>query len=304
MKQKQIRTIGELLGSAGVIKTAAIAKGAGIPLLHNSACNIGMDADALSTACTNHDTGKVVLATYRSVLATVVMTVRACLMLGRDILKPILGNEYSQAFDVLGLVGSIAIPRTSTELLFVLGKFKAYFTVHPEQEDESRNITAAQFQLLYDQLVAAEANVNLQNDVVDALADVRDQAAETMRERIRSLMAELTSCLTPLDSRWLSFGFSKPGATETPGIVEGLIAVLIGPGTSALKWKASARAEYYRVWIRVIGLNAEPVAVGSPADIDFNLENLPANATVEISVSAVNNGGETALSEPVTIVTH
>ncbi|MDB6024436.1 MAG: hypothetical protein JWM68_659, partial [Verrucomicrobiales bacterium] len=46
------------------------------------------------------------------------------------------------------------------------------------------------------------------------------------------------------------------------------------------------------------------VAVGSPADLDFTLENLPAASTVEIYISAVNNGGESQLSEKVTIVTH
>src|SRR4051812_39248849 len=107
MKQKEIRTIGDLIGSAGTIKAAALAKGAGIPLLHNTAVNIGTDADALTTACSNHDASKLVLASYRSVLATVIMTVRAFLMLGRDILKPVFGNEYSQAYDALGLVNSI-----------------------------------------------------------------------------------------------------------------------------------------------------------------------------------------------------
>ncbi|MDB6026989.1 MAG: hypothetical protein JWM68_3212, partial [Verrucomicrobiales bacterium] len=58
------------------------------------------------------------------------------------------------------------------------------------------------------------------------------------------------------------------------------------------------------VWKRVIGLDAEPVAVGSPADLDFTLENLPAASTVEISISAVNNGGESQLSEKITITTH
>ncbi len=304
MKQKEIKTIPTLLGSAGTIKAAAIAKGAGIPLLHNTAVNIGTDADALTTACTNHDAGKVVLANKRSALAAMIVTVRAFLMLGRDILKPVFGNEYSQAFDVLGLVGSIVIPRTTEELSLVLIKFKAYFTAHPEHEDESRNITAAQCQVLYDQLVAAQFNVNTQNDEVEALLNTRDQAAETMRNRIRGLIGELNNTLSPLDPRWLSFGLNMPGATETPDQIEHLQAMFIGPTGVALKWSASARAEYYRVFKKVIGVDEDYVAVGSPADLDFTIENLPANATVEIQVSAVNNGGESLRSPAVTVVTH
>jgi hypothetical protein len=63
------------------------------------------------------------------------------------------------------------------------------------------------------------------------------------------------------------------------------------------------RAEHYRVWKRVIGVEAEFVNVDSPTDANFTLENLPAHASVEIAVSAVNNGGESDLSASITIVT-
>ena len=108
----------------------------------------------------------------------------------------------------------------------------------------------------------------------------------------------------PLDPRWKAFGLNMPGASAIADIVEGLKAVLIGATTVALKWNASARADYYRVFKKVLGVDAEPVAAGSPADLDLTLENLPNNATVEIYVVAVNNGGESQPSEKVTIVTH
>ena len=303
MKQKEIKSIPALLGSAGAIKAAAIAKGAGIPLLHNTAVNIGTDADALTTACTDHDAGKVVLADARSALAAVIFTIRAFLMLGRDLMKPVFGNEYSQAFDVLGFVNSIAIPRTVEELLVLLIKFKAFYTEHPEHEDESRNITAERCQELYDQLVAAQFNLNSKNGSVEALVNIRDTAAETMRNRIRSLIGELSSTLSPLDPRWLDFGLNMPGATETPDIVEGLKATLLGATTAALKWSASARADYYRVFMKIHGAEGDYTPLGSPSDLDFTLENLPANSMIDIVVTAVNNGGESPVSQVVTVVT-
>ncbi|MDB6025227.1 MAG: hypothetical protein JWM68_1450 [Verrucomicrobiales bacterium] len=304
MKQKEIKPIPVLRGAAAVAKAAATTHGAGIPLLQNTADNIGMDADALTTACNNYESGKVVLTTVRSLLATIVVTVRACLTLGRDLMKPLFGGEYSQAYDVLGLVGSLMIPSTTQELLVILEAFKAFFTAHPELEDPLHHITAAHCQVLYDQLLVAQNNVNTQVAAVDNLLEARDAAAEKLRKRIRGVIDEMAQLIGPMDARWVAFGFNKPGATETPDAVEGLIAVLIGPGTAALKWKAPARADHYRVWRRIIGVDAEPVAVGSPADLDFNLENLPAASTVEIYVSAVNDGGESQLSEKVTIVTH
>jgi hypothetical protein len=304
MKQENIQSVPELMGAAAVIKAAAVVKGPGIPLLQNTAVNIGIDAEALTTTRNTHEQSKVVLATNRSLLATLIVTVRAFLTLGRDLMKPIFGGEYSQAFDVLGLIGSLMIPSTTEDLLVLLQAFKAFYVANPDMEDMSRNITAAQAQALYDQLVAAQTAVNVQVTVVRTNIGLRDDAAKKLRKRLRGVFDEMKQSLDPLDPRWLAFGFNMPGAQQLPDVVSGLVAILIGPGAIALKWDASARAEYYRVWKRVNGTDVELIAVGSPADLDFTIEGLPTGSTVEIAVSAVNGGGESTLSESVTIVTH
>ena len=97
---------------------------------------------------------------------------------------------------------------------------------------------------------------------------------------------------------------NKPGALETPDEVENVLATLIGPTAAALKWGPTPRAQYYHVFKKVVGVDTEFILVGSPADLDFTLEGLPANSTVEIYVTAVNNGGESAISETITLVTH
>ena len=74
--------------------------------------------------------------------------------------------------------------------------------------------------------------------------------------------------------------------------------------SAVIAWDDAPRADYYRVWKRVIGLDDEPVNVGSPADANFTLENLPANSPAEIFVSAVNDGGESERSAVLTITTH
>ena len=60
----------------------------------------------------------------------------------------------------------------------------------------------------------------------------------------------------------------------------------------------------YRVWIKIHDAEVDYTAIGSPSDLDFTLENLPANSTVDIVVSAVNNGGESAVSDVITVTTH
>ena len=110
--------------------------------------------------------------------------------------------------------------------------------------------------------------------------------------------------ISPMDPRWLAFGFNLPGAQETPDVPANISAVLVGPTAVAVKWEASARASYYRVWMKVHGTEGDYTAVGSPADLDFTIENLPANTALDIVVTAVNDGGESAVSEPVIVNTH
>jgi hypothetical protein len=40
------------------------------------------------------------------------------------------------------------------------------------------------------------------------------------------------------------------------------------------------------------------------ADLDFTIENLPTGAAIDIVVTAVNYGGESPVSEVITITTH
>jgi hypothetical protein len=304
MKQKSLTTIPALRGAAAIMKAAAAEYGAEIPLVQNTAANLGADADALTTACNNHEAGKVVLADKRLALTALVATIRTFLTLGRDILKPELGPTYSTSYTILGLVGSAKIPRDVGSLLIVLLAFKAYFTEHAEQEDEVRNVTAAQCQALYDQLLTAQSTVNSQGAAVSALLKARNAAATKLRKRVRGLIDELTQFLDPQSGLWEAFGLNKPGSVSTPDQVKDLVATLIGPGVIAMKWSAAARADYYHVFKKVVGVDQDYVLVGSPMDIDFNLEGLPAASTIDIVVTAVSAGGESIKSEKVTLVTH
>jgi len=96
----------------------------------------------------------------------------------------------------------------------------------------------------------------------------------------------------------------KPGAEATPDVPQGVSAVLISPNAASVKWLAAPRAEHYRVWKKVEALDTEFVAAGSPADLDFTIESLPSHGTIHIAVSAVNNGGESAPSSLITLVTN
>ena len=271
---------------------------------HNTEAAVNTDIAAAETARQACETGRGVLRGLRAAMETARMAARLLAMITRDILKPIFGNEYTQAWDETGLIGSLEIPVNVDDLIALMNTFGLFFTANPTLEIAVRNITAAQMQLIGTALSDALEAVILQEAAVGALMATRDAKFAALVRRTRGVIDECTQVLDPLDPRWLAFGLNKPGAEETPDVVDGLIAILIGSNAGALKWNAPARARFYHVFQRIRGVDADYVLVASPDDPDCTLEALPANATIDIQVSAVNDGGESQPSATVTLVTH
>ncbi len=304
MKQENIKSLPDLLAKAGVIKIGITTYEESIPLVLTSGTTFGAAITALATARDNHEQGRMTLSEKVALVNSIMESARTSLTIGRDILKPHIGYDYSDKYGAIGLnQGTTALPRTIDGIQSCLGSYKGFFEANPSLEQAALGVMATHYESLYDQLLAARGDVNVQKKNVEDLMADRDAKEEDLRKRIRWLINELEQKIDPLSSLWTAFGLNKPGATETAEVPEGVKATLIGPTAAAMKWDAAPRAEYYRVWIKIHGSTGDYTAVGSPADLDFTIENLPANSTIDIAVSAVNNGGESALSEPVTVTT-
>ncbi|MDB6027105.1 MAG: hypothetical protein JWM68_3328 [Verrucomicrobiales bacterium] len=304
MKQKQIFTINGAL-NAGKLIVAGIAEvGAGVMLPFNPAADINTDLVNQIMACGNHEQAKQIKVARRKTLVLQIDECTTFIRATRDMFKIIWGTEFSELFTALGFKnGSIAMPDSLEDLIGMLQAIKTHLTTNPTQE-VGTVITAARAQALLDSLFAAQQAVVSQEAEIESTITIRDEKFEALKKRISNVYQELRMQLAPLDPRWMKFGMNMPGADETPDQVTGLKVTLIGPTAAATKWEASVRAAYYRVYIRVIGVDADYRAIGSPADLDFTIENLPAGATIDVVVTAVNNGGEGARSEVVRIVTH
>jgi len=188
-------------------------------------------------------------------------------------------------------------------MLLLLQALKTYFIDNPTQEIEALNVSAVRAGALITDLTNALAAVDQQKTKVRNLMTARDLSAKAVRGDMLSLVAELNRKLDPLAAEWEDFGLKRPGALAIPTVPSNVTAVVIGPNAVAVKWDQAERASHYRVWKRVVGVDDELIPSGSPADLDFALEGLPAGATIEIAVSAVNNGGESQKTEVVTVVT-
>ncbi|MBA4147158.1 MAG: fibronectin type III domain-containing protein [Verrucomicrobia bacterium] len=221
----------------------------------------------------------------------------------RELMRPTLTPTYSQAWDAFGFSGSLKVPGKVNSLVLMLTKLGSHLAANPDLGADEPHLVAAKTAALETALVTANTTVNKKKAVLQRSLEERAERAEEVRYILRELSSALRLKLAPLDSRWVEFGFNKVGAKPTPDAPTGVTAVLIGTNAISVKWPPTARAEHYRGWKRVVGVDAEMVFVGSTADLDMLMEELPGNAEVEVALSAVNNGGESVRSTVVIVRT-
>ncbi len=303
MKQERIKTINGAVNTAQLIIAGIAEVSAGVALPHNPVADINTDLTNMIMARGNHEQAKQVKAARRNALLDAINEGQKFVRATRDVFKMNWGNTYTELFTTLGFQGNFEVTDSVEDLIGMLLSIKLQLTANPTQEVGTL-ITAARAQALIEALQAAEAAVVSQDAEIKSMIVIRDAKFDTLCKRISNVYQELRMQLDPLDTRWLKFGFNMPGADETPEMPTGLLATLIGPTAVALKWEAAERAAYYRIYKKVTGVDQDYVAVGSPADLDFTIENLPAGSTVEIQITAVNTGGESSRTEAVTVIMH
>jgi hypothetical protein len=304
MKQKIIQTIPAAKNAADLIIGGMNELGATITFHYNVKDEIVEEMTNMIMATGNHEQSKQVKATRRNAMLDALNLAQKKIRVVRDLLKLTLGYDYSDIWTALGFKTTLGLPDDLEEVKAILQAMVLHFANNPAHEVAALGATGAQVLTSLEALLAAQLAFVSQEATVKELMDLRDEKYEIVRKRIGSVYRELGNHLDPLDRRWSKFGFNAPGADETPEQVAGVKVTLIGATAAAVKWEASPRAQYYRVWFRIHGTEAEYVTVGSPADLDFTIENLPANTAVDIVVTAMNNGGESPISEAVTITTH
>jgi hypothetical protein len=248
---------------------------------------------AANTAEANYAIAKAAKKTQTTAVTIADSNGKAFIGTARNVLEPFLGAEPSAAWEPAGFpADSLAIPATQAERQALLGKLRDYFTANPARENAPLVITAAQANSLFTALSDARSAANQGNTNAVEKKTLRDAAVTALRKRMRGLIDELEQLLADEDARWYAFGLNPPGAPATPEVPDGLALAGGGPGTVDADWSDAARAEHYRVWKQVVGVDADFVAVGSPTDSDFTLTGLPSGATVKVQITAVNDAGE------------
>jgi hypothetical protein len=188
-------------------------------------------------------------------------------------------------------------------IMVKLQQLRAYYAANPAREVANVNgiaCTAAACEAAAQAISTAQSASNQSNtDAGKAQANLEAGIA-TGRRRASGLLAELGQLLEDSDPRWLAFGFEMPGSPSTPEVPENLTASPGAAGTHALFLHCddARRADGYR--FVVTDAAGKKLAEQLTQDPEVIIPNLPAGATVSITVSARNAAGESQPTAPIT----
>lgn len=184
----------------------------------------------------------------------------------RDYLTGFLGGSWSPQWAGLGFVNNtLELPSKDSSRCTILENVKLYFTAHPEHENAAKEYTAVKAGSVCTPLSGAVANVENCKFEARTKFDLRDKAIRLLDRKHSELRKELETVLEPTDPRWLKFFDRIPGDERVPEKVEEVTASVAGNMLVA-DWSDAARADHYKVFKQVVGVDAQPVLVNSVAD--------------------------------------
>ncbi|MFN7140773.1 MAG: hypothetical protein ACK4UN_15660, partial [Limisphaerales bacterium] len=210
MVNKIVKTIGFLVSQATKVIAGMVQHAEVLPLPYSTAANLPGKMTALNTSNNAHKQALLVMKEKQVTLKSAVRTARRFMMVVRENLKPILGTRYNEQWSAAGFAGGLAVPSSGDKLLNALQVMKGYLTAHPIP-DGGPTLAAARAGQLYDDLSAAIIAVTQQKQAVKQALKERDEKADALEKGLRTVLSELHQVITPVDAKWLSFGFKMPG---------------------------------------------------------------------------------------------
>jgi hypothetical protein len=218
-------------------------------------------------------------------------------------LSKFFGEAYNTEWGAAGWPNnSTAMPSTQDERFNLVNSLKLYLTANPAHESADMEVTAAIAATVFTALSNARNALDQKVMLAGQAKAARDTAEANLRKRMTGLISELATLLTDDDPRWHAFGLNRPADEETPEAPTFTTATPGQPGTALVDWDDALRADYYRVWIQIVGTDTEFHAVETVQDSDATLTGLPTGATVKVRVTSKNNAGESDPGPEATVV--
>jgi hypothetical protein len=219
-------------------------------------------------------------------------------MLGDDF-----GRKPSKKWEEAGWAkGTTEMPDTIQGRVDLLGKLSGYLGSNAGSEVSQKNFTKAQCNTVLGALTTARTSLNTTAVPARVKArNARDTADDRLRSAMSGLVGELGDLLADGAAEWYYFGLVPPAGAEVPAAPDGVTGHQVGPTSAAFGWPASPRAEKYRPFKKVDGVEANFVELDLTSEKQVLIENLPTKATIHFQLSAYNAAGDSTQSEVVSV---
>ena len=233
--------------------------------------------------------------------------VSAFLLTAQGCLEVLYGKRFNPNWAAAGWPnGTTAVPRTHDQRLTLCSSLRAYLESHPAHERPAvapyipftAGEALARHTLLSD--ARATANTAAGDQEQCRLVLVADE--QKLAKRFSGTVGECTQLLSTDSPLWEALGLNIPAHPTPPEAVTACTATPAGTAKLLVEWAHARRAEAYRVMLKIIGTDTEPQQVERVGALEFTLKNLPAGATLEISIIATNEGGDAPASAVTTVL--
>jgi hypothetical protein len=216
----------------------------------------------------------------------------------RNRLKTFLGSKPSQMWAEVGFPdNSLAVPDTMPKRQAMLLTMNTFLTAHPLYEADQVGVTADECETRRAALASARATVNACRGDVGTKRATRDAKRKQFHKRARGLVTELKQLMPGDDARWRNFGLNPPDAVGLPDVPEN---VTVTPGVPEhLFVNFEGVGDRFRVYVKIMGVDSDYVLKKTITDKESDLNTFTTGQVVRVRVSAVNDAGESLLSEPV-----
>lgn len=228
----------------------------------------------------------------------------------KKVLQGLHGSKASSAWEAAGFpAGTTAVPRQHDLRDALLNAASAYLSLHPAHEASlpqlsgpALAITSAEATALHNAMQAAKTLIDTRQSAQAAAKLARDADVEALYQEVSGTIGELGDLLSVTDPRWELFGLNIPANPTAPLGVASLTLTEAGAGRLLAQWPYAVRAEYYRLFLKRVGIDEEAVNIADPKDLGYTLKDLAPGTTVEVHVVPMNDAGAGPASPTVTAV--
>lgn len=236
-------------------------------------------------------------------------TVKKLLTAYRDVLEGVHGKKHNAGWSAAGFTQSPRVPENHEQRQSLLAAMRSYLAANagheatlPQPGGTPLAVTAAAALALGTTFQEAFDLVNTKEGEQANCKNLRDADKDALFDEVSGTIRELGELLAADDPRWETFGLNIPANPNPPEPVASLTMTAVGTGREELAWPAATRATYYRVFIKIQGVDTDFRFLKRDSDLDHTLTDLTPGATVSAFVIAANPGGEAAPSPTVTKV--